>query len=95
MRTVLAIPGVDCSVRANDGSTLAHAAVLGGSVECVKLLAKVEGVPWNEKDSNGYTPLMWALRENKMDIAKVLLQCPGVDVTDVDDEDFENILNNL
>ena len=86
MRNILAIPGVDYTVTDIDGWTLAHAAVRGGSVECVELLAGVEGVPWNEKNNNGNTPLMKALKENKLDIAKVLLQYPRVDVTVPDDE---------
>ena len=76
---------MDCTVRTNSGSTLAHAAVRG-SVECVELLLGVEEVEWNQKDSNGNTPLMLALRKNELDIAKMLLQCPRVDVTVTDDE---------
>ena len=56
------------------------------SVECVEVLAGVEEVPWNQKDNNGNTPLMRALKRNKLVIAKMLLQCPRVDVTVVDDE---------
>ena len=55
-------------------------------MECVELLAGAEEVPWNQKDRAGDTPLMDALKENKLDIAKVLLQCPRVDVTVADDE---------
>ena len=86
-RTILAIPGVDCRVRANDGRTLAHAAVcrFGASVEFVELMLGVEEVEWNDKDVEGDTPLMAALKRNKLDIAKVLLQCPRVDVSVPDD----------
>ena len=89
VRTILAIPGVDYTVIDNYGYTLAHAAVGGCSecsVECVELLVGVEEVPWNQKDNNGNTPLMRALKRNKLVIAKMLLQCPRVDITVVDDE---------
>ena len=86
MRTILAIPGVDFTVIDKDGDNLAHVAVWGGSVECVELLAGMEEVEWNEKNGSGNTPLMLALKKNKLDIAKVLLQCSRVDITVVDDE---------
>ena len=88
VRTILAIPGVDYRVRANDGRTLAHAAVcrFGASVEFVELLLGVEEVEWNDKDVEGDTPLMKALKRSKFDVAKVLLQCPRVDVTIADNE---------
>ena len=86
VRTILAIPGVNCTVRTNAGSTVAHGAVWGGSVECVELLAGMEELEWNEKNGSGNTPLMLALKKNKLDIAKVLLQCSRVDITVVDDE---------
>ena len=87
-RTILAIPGVDYGVRANDGRTLAHAAVcrFGASVEFVELMLGVEEVEWNDKDVEGDTPLMKALKRSKFDIAKVLLQSPRVDVTIADIE---------
>ena len=87
-RTILAIPGVDYRVRANDGRTLAHAAVcrFGASVEFVELMLGVEEVEWNDKDVEGDTPLMKALKRSKFDIAKVLLQSPRVDVTIADIE---------
>ena len=88
VRTILAIPGVDDRVRANDGRTLAHAAVcrFGASVEFVDLLLGVEEVEWNDKDVEGDTPLMKALKRSKFDIVKVLLQSPRVDVTIADIE---------
>ena len=88
VRTILAIPGVDYRVRANDGRTLAHAAVcrFGASVEFVDLLLGVEEVEWNDKDVEGDTPLMKALKRSKFDIVKVLLQSPRVDVTIADIE---------
>ena len=85
MRTILAIPGVDFRVIDKYGWTPAHAAVWGGGVECVELLAGAEEVPWNQKDQDGDTPLMLALKWRRLDIAKVMLQCPRVDVTVADD----------
>ena len=55
-------------------------------MECVELLAGVEEVEWNQKDSKGNTLLMDALKMNKLDIAKVLLRCPRVDVTVPDND---------
>ena len=55
-------------------------------MEFVELLLGVEEVEWNDKDVEGDTPLMKALKRSKFDVAKVLLQCPRVDVTIADIE---------
>ena len=49
-------------------------------MECVELLLGVKEVDWNEKDSRGSSPLMKGLMWRRLDIVKVMLQCPRVDV---------------
>ena len=43
-----------------------------------------ERLNWNYRDLAGDTPLMVALKDNMLDIAKVLIQSPLVDVTITD-----------
>merc|ERR1712150_433429 len=62
------------------GRTVARVAVLGGSVRCVELLAEKENYDgWNIPHIDGETPLMLAVRQNRKNILKVLLNCPRVD----------------
>ena len=52
--------------------------------EVVRLLAGLAEADWNDRDLVGDTPLMVALRANMLDIAKILIQSPLVDVTITD-----------
>ena len=75
-------PNIDFNVIVNsDGDTLGHAAVMGRSVKCVETLAAQEKFDcWNVPDSDGDTPIMWALKWNKMETVQILLRCPRVDL---------------
>ena len=61
---------------------LAHAAVRNGKVKCVETLAAQERCDfWNVPNSDGDTPLMMALKKNKIDVVEILLRCPRVDLS--------------
>jgi len=80
----LAIPGV---CRGNGGETLGHVAVWGGDVKCVETLAAQETFDcWNVPDKKGNTPIMMALYMNKTNIVEILLRCPRVDLSSMDEE---------
>ena len=54
----------------------------GGDVKCVETLATQERCDcWNVPDSDGYIPIMWALKEGKIDMVEILLRCPRVDLS--------------
>ena len=62
--------------------TLAHAAVRNGKVKCVETLAAQERCDfWNVPNSDGDTPLMMALKKNKIDVVEILLRCPRVNLS--------------
>ena len=91
VRIIVSQPGVDFSVKTNDGKTLTEAAVTsfrrdGKCVECVKNLAEGEAVDWNVKMKNGDTPIMHCLKENKKEMFNVLAECPRVDINIVDED---------
>ena len=78
-------PGVHFDVKTNGGVTLTEVAVRsdrGDRVECLKILADVGGVDWNVQmdGGDGDTPIMWCLKNGKMDRFNVLLECPRVDL---------------
>ena len=55
---------------------------------------------WNVPDSDGNTPVLKALKENKMDMLQILLKCPRVDLSCRDAEGWSLIfraiaMNNL
>ena len=55
---------------------------------------------WNVPDSDGDTPVLEALKTNKMDILQILLKCPRVDLSCRDAEGWSLVfraiaMNNL
>ena len=52
-------------------------------VKCVELLSKDPRVNWNIKNDDGETPIMVALKNKEMEMFKILLRTPGVDLTGI------------
>ena len=52
-------------------------------VKCVELLSKDPRINWNVRNENGETPIMLALKYKEMEMVKILLKTPGVDVRDI------------
>ena len=74
-------PNIDYNVKTVTGATLAEAAVRGGNVKSVKTLTAQERFDcWNVPDSDGDTPIMWALKYGIAEIVDILLRCPRVDL---------------
>ena len=75
---------IDYNVKTECGNTLAYAAVWTRydiRYKCVETLAAQERFDcWNVPYSNGYTPIMWALKRDWTEIVEILLRCPRVDL---------------
>ena len=52
-------------------------------VKCVELLSKDQRMDWNIRDDNGDTPIMIAMKNKEMEMVKILLKTPGVDLGDI------------
>jgi len=52
-------------------------------VKCVELLSKDRRVNWNVRDQNGETPIMIAMKNKEMEMVKILLKTPGVNLKDL------------
>ena len=52
--------------------------------KCVDLLSGDRRVDWNIKNSDGDTPVMYCLKNNKIEMARCLINTPGVDLDTVD-----------
>ena len=61
------------------GSSLARIAVEVGKVEDIRLLAQSGTVDWNEATKDEDPAIMWALKNRKLDMVRILLVCPGVE----------------
>ena len=96
---ILNTPGVYLQFRDRRGNTLAHccshsamydfersAYASRDTLRLKLLLSKREAVPWNEKNNDGDTPLMMAMKNEKIDVAKVFLECCWVDPSIADNE---------
>ena len=65
-----------------EGNTLPQAAICGADLRSVKILsAQKKCLCWNIPDKDGDTPIMKALKTNKLEIVKVLIGVPWVDLT--------------
>ena len=90
-------PNIDYTVKDVEGETLGHAAVWGGSVECVeKLVAQEKFDSWNVPDGpEGDTPIMWALKLCKTEIVEILIRCPQVDLSCRDKEGWSLVFRAI
>lgn len=74
-------PNIDYNVKDLEGGTLAQVAVTKGGIRCAETLAAQEKCQcWNVPDRDGDTPVLKALKTNQVDILKILLKCPRVDL---------------
>ena len=90
------IPGVDLSVKTEEGETLAQRAVESGVVRSVEILAEQEKFDcWNVPDGKGDTPVMIALKEGETEIVKILVGCPRVDLTIRDKEGWTLVMRTI
>ena len=82
-------PHLDLSVTDYSGRNIAQIAVeenYGDRQRCVELLSGDRRVDhyWNIKNRNGDTPVMYCLKNNKIEMARCLINTPGVDLDTVD-----------
>ena len=89
LQTILTVPEphLDLSVTDSEGRNIAQIAVEengGDRQRCVELLSGDRRVDWNIKDRNGDTPVMYCLKNNEIEMARCLINTPGVDLDTVD-----------
>ena len=89
LQTILSVPEphLDLSVTDERGRNVAQIAVeeIGGeSQRCVEILSRDRRVNWNIKNSDGDTPVMFCVKNNKIEMARCLINTPGVDLDTVD-----------
>ena len=82
-------PHLDLTVTDSRGRNIAQIvvenSVLGGDNQrCLELLSGDRRVDWNMKNSAGETPVMFCLKTNKIEMARCLINTPGVDLDTVD-----------
>ena len=79
-------PQLDITVTDNNGDNVAWRAVLGERDEgdylrCVELLCEDPRVDWNTRDpQDGETPLLYCLERGEVEMAKIILKNPRVDL---------------
>ena len=87
--TILSVPEphLDLSVTDERGRNVAQIAVEengGERQRCVEILSRDRRVNWNIKNSDGDTPVMFCVKNNKIEMARCLINTPGVDLDTVD-----------
>lgn len=104
LQVILSVPPphLDLGVTDDRGRNIAQIAVeeIGGDRQrCIELLSRDRRVDWNTKNGAGDTPVMYCLKNNKIEMARCLINTPGVDlnISDSDGQYPENIArkNNL
>jgi ankyrin repeat protein len=66
--------GADLSWVNNDGSNVLHYAAGGGNCECIEWVLANTSIDVNSTDSEGWTPIIWALNNNRLDAGKLLVE---------------------
>merc|ERR1711963_425056 len=87
LQTLLSVPHLDVSVIDGRGRIVAQIAVeeeRGERQRCVEILSRDRRVDWNMKNSAGDTPVMFCLKTNKIEMARCLINTPGVDLDTMD-----------
>ena len=90
LQVLLNVPHVDLAATNKSGYNVAWVAVMsledelndddaGDQLRCVKLLSEEPSVDWNTRDEAGDTPLLFCLKEKKLDLLRILLNNPSVD----------------
>ena len=62
------------------GQTLARIAVEVEEEEDVKRLVEAGTVDWNERTEGEDPAIFWALNNERFEMVKILLKCPGIDL---------------
>ena len=62
------------------GKTLSRVAVEVGEVEDVKRLVEAGTVDWNETVQGEDPAIFWALKNERLEMVKILIKCPGIDL---------------
>ena len=89
LQTILSVPEphLDLSVTDCRRRNVAQIAVEengGERQRCVEILSRDRRVNWNIKNSDGDTPVMFCVKNNKIEMARCLINTPGVDLDTVD-----------
>ena len=62
------------------GKTLGRVAVEVGEEEDVRRLVEAGTVDWNERVQGEDPAIFWALNNERFEMVKILLKCPGIDL---------------
>merc|ERR1719195_398170 len=89
LQTILSVPEphLDLIVTDERGRNVAQIAVEeneGERQRCVEILSRDRRVNWNIKNSDGDTPVMFCVKNNKIEMVRCLINTPGVDLDTVD-----------
>ena len=91
LQTILTVPEFHLDLSVTDGRArnIARIAVeenRGDRQRCLELLSGDRRVDqyWNIKNQDGDTPVMYCLKNNKIEMARCLINTPGVDLDTVD-----------
>jgi len=100
LKLLLNVPSIDVNIVAKNGYSAVHEAVYRHNIEGLKLLLShpsLTALTLNQKDNgtthgyNGYTPVMLAVRWNRLEHLEVLVADPRVDldITDKEEKSLE------
>jgi Ankyrin repeats (3 copies) len=70
VRTLLAAPGIDATIAADDGRTPLFAAAAGGHAEAVRLLLAAPGADVNAAMEDGSTPFLAAAKDGHDEVGR-------------------------
>jgi ankyrin repeat protein len=82
--------GADLSIVDDEGLTTLHQAAAGGYLDCIKLVLDHSTIDINVINDDGNPPIAWALRYNKFEACKLLVE-KGANIFMKDNDDVRAI----
>ena len=71
---------IDFKIKTNIGVTFAQCAIRVGNIDCLRLLTEEAQMRWEDRNSDGDTVFMEAVKCQDREVIRVLLACSAVDI---------------
>ena len=97
LRILMTIPTIDFNIGGGSHKTIAQIAVESSgpnSIHCLNLLSRDSRVNWNIRSADGETPIMYAWKNRRSEMFRILMNIPTIDRNTFMQETF-NVIDGM